>query len=67
MPPSGPGARRGAYTRGMTTPSEVASRVAALERNVSKVVLGKADAVRLVLTGLLGLRLIFGIMRSGKL
>ncbi|MCC7138178.1 MAG: MoxR family ATPase [Planctomycetes bacterium] len=37
----------------MTTPSEVASRVAALERNVSKVVLGKADAVRLVLTGLL--------------
>src|SRR5215510_460422 len=38
----------------MTTPKDVADKIAALERNVTKVVLGKADAVRLVLTGLVG-------------
>lgn len=37
----------------MTTPADVAALVQALETNVGKVVLGKAEAVRLVLTGLL--------------
>src|SRR5262245_25835557 len=37
----------------MTTPKDVAEKIAALERNVARVVLGKPDAVRLVLTGLL--------------
>jgi len=39
----------------MTTPlaKDVADKIAALERNVTRVVLGKAEAVRLVLTGLL--------------
>jgi MoxR-like ATPase len=37
----------------MTTPKDVAAKLVALEQNVRKVVLGKSDAVRLVLTGLL--------------
>ncbi len=37
----------------MTTSTDIAGRLKALEQNVTKVVLGKSDAVRLVLTGLL--------------